>query len=252
MPYPDPWPAGQRGAVSLTFDDGTPDQLRDGVPRLDARGLQGTFYLPTGGDWQQRLAPWATALATGHELGNHSVGHTCSENFANDPQPRGLESLTLADLEADLLECERRLTALFGPLPAHSFAYPCYQTDVGRGAGRQSYVPLVARHFVAGRGGGEAGFHNHPYHVDLHCVAGLTCQQLSGAEMIGLCERAARQGRWAVLVFHGLQVGRLGTALNEFEELLDYLADQRARLWCAPLATVAGHLREQRAAVGLT
>lgn len=248
-PYPNPWPDEARCGVSLTFDDGAPDQLQQAVPRMTDRGLYGTFYLPPRGDnWAKRLEPWSVALAAGHELGNHSLNHTCSENFSNEANPRGLESMTLDDMEAELVEAERRLVELFGPVDGRSFAYPCYMTHVGRGLGRRSYVPLVAKHFLAGRGGGEVGFHNHPYHCDLACVAGLTCQQMTAPEMIGLCERAAAQGRWCVLAFHGLSVGRLGTPLNEFEELLAHLDRHRDRLWTAPVATVAKRLVAARAA----
>lgn len=251
-PYPSPWPEGTRAAVSLTFDDGTPDQLRDGVPKMTERELRGTFYLPLRGDnWRDRLGPWASAMAAGHELGNHSLNHRCSENFSNDRGPYGLESMTLDEMEDDLLTAEQRLVELFGPVEARSFAYPCYMTHVGRGLHRRSYVPLIAKHFVAGRGGGEVGFHNHPYHCDLACVAGLTCQQMTGPEMIGLCERAAHQGRWCVLCFHGLSVGRLGTSLGDFEELLNHLAANRDRLWTAPVAEVATRLRAARAEQGL-
>ena len=40
-----PWPDGCWGAVSLTFDDGHPSQLKKAVPILENVGLQGTFYL---------------------------------------------------------------------------------------------------------------------------------------------------------------------------------------------------------------
>ncbi len=250
-PFPTPWPNGTRAAVSLTFDDGLPDQLQLGVPRMTDRGLFGTFYLGAGGDhYADRLGPWATALAAGHELGNHTLSHTCSENFSNERRPHGLESLTLDDIEADIVECERRLVALFGPVDGRSFAYPCYMDHVGRGLTRQSYVPVVAKHFVAGRGGGEVGFCNHPYHCDLHAVAGLTCQQMTAPEMIGLCERALHQGRWCVLCFHGLSTGRLGTPLNEFEELLEHLVARCESLWTAPVAVVAKQLAAARAQLG--
>src|SRR6266516_2205251 len=36
-----------------------------------------------------------------------------------------------------------------------SFGYPFYQSYVGAGTARQSYVPVIARHFVAARGKGE-------------------------------------------------------------------------------------------------
>jgi len=35
-----------------------------------------------------------------------------------------------------------------------TFAYPCDESFVDRGAGRKSYVPVVARYFFAARDGG--------------------------------------------------------------------------------------------------
>ena len=248
--FPNPWPDGTCCAVSLTFDDGTPNQLAEAVPRLTDRGLAGTFYLPIRGDgWQERLAPWQAAMDQGHELGNHSTNHRCSENFQNTREAYGLESMTLDDLREDILGAEAKLVELFGEVPHRSFAYPCYMTHVGRGVNRQSYVPLIAEHFIAGRGGGEYGFHNHPYHSDLACLAGLSCQSMVGPEMVGLVERAARLGRWAILVFHGIDQGGLGTLGVMLNELLDHLAANRERIWTAPVAEVAARLVEMRAAL---
>jgi len=248
--FPNPWPGAATCAVSLTFDDGTPNQLAEGVPRLDDRGLTGTWYLPIRGEgWQERLAPWQAVMDAGHELGNHSTHHRCSENFQDKRQPYGLESMSLDELADDILGAEAKLIELFGEVPRRSFAYPCYMTHVGRGVHRQTYVPLIAEHFIAGRGGGEIGFHNHPYNSDLACVAGLTCQGMNGPEMVGLVERAARQGRWAILVFHGIDQGGLGTAAAQFSELLDHLAANRERIWTAPVAEVAARLVEMRAAL---
>lgn len=248
--YPSPWPNDLECAVSLTFDDGTPNQLREGVPRLDDLGLRGTWYVPIRGEgWQERLAPWQAVMAAGHELGNHSTSHICSENFQDRRPPRGLESLTLDEIRDDILGAEQILNEQFGPVSHRSFAYPCYMTHVGRGLHRQSYVPVIAEHFVAGRGGGEYGFHNHPYHADLACLAGLTCQGMMGTEMVGLVERAARQRRWAILVFHGVDQGWLSTAGYALDELLKHLVDNQHRLWIAPVAEVAAHLVTARAAL---
>jgi hypothetical protein len=46
------WPEGCQAAISLTFDDGLRSQLEIAIPRLEERGLRGTFYLnPRGEDW---------------------------------------------------------------------------------------------------------------------------------------------------------------------------------------------------------
>ena len=73
------WPSGICGAVSLTFDDGDQSQLKRAIPRMEERGLLGTFFLcPKGDDYLRRLAPWPAVAARGHEIGNHSLGHACS------------------------------------------------------------------------------------------------------------------------------------------------------------------------------
>ncbi|MFB3891872.1 MAG: polysaccharide deacetylase family protein [Phycisphaerae bacterium] len=234
-----------RGAVSLTFDDGNPSQLALAIPAMDALGFKGTFYLnPRAPDWRRRLAPWKAVAAAGHEIGNHTLSHTCSRNFGF--APRGLEDMTADEIERDILAAQERLV-LIAPLQRDwTFAYPCYQTFIGRGASRQSYVPVVARHFLAGRAGGEHGFANHPRAVDLHAAWGVGVELMSGFEMIGMVEDLAARGRWVILVFHEFNGHRLTVAMHDFQLLLDYLHRRRKEVWTAPMAEVAGKIARAR------
>ena len=150
----DAWPGAHDCAVSLTYDDGNDTQLNIAAPGMEARGFRGTFYLSSGrDDWEQRLAKYVPLHEAGHEVGNHTVGHTCSRNFRDEPGAQGLETMSLDDIEADVLEAERRLSMFF-PRESRSFAYPCYMTHVGAGLTRQSYVQIIAKHCIAGRGQG--------------------------------------------------------------------------------------------------
>jgi len=45
-----PWPHGCKGALSLTFDDGLPNQLEKAVPLLAEFDLRATFYLSPRGN----------------------------------------------------------------------------------------------------------------------------------------------------------------------------------------------------------
>ena len=237
------WPRGCTGAVSLTFDDGSDSQLRRGVPLLERHGLRGTFYIaPRGDDYLERLALWRDVPERGHEIGNHTLSHTCSRNFRLDRNGRGLETATLADIEADILAAQERLCNVFPDHAPRTFAYPCYQTDVGEGLTRQSYVPVVAKHFIAARATGEYGFFNHPFNVDLHCLWCVSGQQMTAGHMAGLTELAVGQGRWIIFAFHGIDEGRLGVSGYDFGELLAYLAARRERIWTAPVAEVTDHL----------
>jgi peptidoglycan/xylan/chitin deacetylase (PgdA/CDA1 family) len=240
-----PWPdQGHQGAVSLTFDDGVPSQLEIAIPLLNKYALQGSFYVNPRDNYQEQLVPWRAAAQSGHEIGNHTVSHPCSKNFAfiADNNRRALEEMSLEDIEMEIVETNRRLDAVIPEQASRSFAYTCYQPFVGRGPTRQSYVPVVARHCIAGRGRGERP--NDPRHCDLWYLWSTPCERMTGAELVGVAEQAPAQGRWAILTFHGVNDGHLHVAAADLEELCAYLARNRSRIWTAPVAAIASRIAE--------
>ncbi len=238
--------APYQGAVSLTFDDGTKEQLERVVPLLEQFDLKATFYLqPHGEDWQRRCAPWREVAKNGHELGNHTLSHVCSCNVGS--LLRSLESMTLAEIELNILAAQERLQTLAPHQRYWTFAYPCSCTFVGRGKNRQSYVPVVARHFLAGRTVGEYGFANAPALVDLACVWGLSVERMSGFEMIGLVEELTARGQWVILVFHEIDGQRLTVGSYDFRMLLAYLRRRDKEVWTAPVFAVAKRIAEFQA-----
>ena len=76
--------------------------------------------------------------------------------------------MSFDDIAWELDETNKRLREVFPDPGTVSFAYPCYQPFVGRGATRQSDVPVVLQHCVAGRGRGEQS--NDPRYCDLGYV----------------------------------------------------------------------------------
>ncbi|MEZ4860866.1 MAG: polysaccharide deacetylase family protein [Caldilineaceae bacterium] len=239
-----PWPNACQGAISLTFDDGVQSQLDLAIPMLDRHGLRATFYVNPRDNYRDQLVPWRAAALNGHEIGNHTISHPCSKNFAfiADSGRRALEEMTLADIEAEIVEAGRRIQEVIPEQTAVSYGYTCYQPFVGRGPTRQSYVPVVARHCVAGRGRGERP--NDPRHCDLWYLWSTPCERMTGAELVGLAEQAAAQGRWVILTFHGINEGNLLVAAGDLEELCVYLARQQERIWTAPVATIAQRVHE--------
>ena len=207
------------------------------VPALDEFGLKGSFYLnPGGADWRSRLAAWQAVAAGGHEIGNDTLTYPCPNNIQG--RQGGFEDLSLAGIEADILEAEARLEQLVPRRARWTFAYPCYGTTVGRGANRQSYTPFVAARFLAGRVWGEYGFGNHPAVVDLACAWSQSVERMSGHEMIGLVEEITAQGRWAILVFHEIDGARLTVGSYDFRMLLNHLRRRAAAIFTAPMAEV--------------
>lgn len=241
------WPNACRGAVSVTFDDGSEGQHKLCAPALEERGFRGTFYVTMRSDHPlDAYKPWIAVAERGHEIGNHTMRHTCSRNFSSDPDAKGLEGSTLEEIEADILGAEAKIRELVPSQTERTFAYPCYQNWVGQGTARQSYVPLIAKHFVAGKAGGEYGFFNNPLHIDLAYAIGTPCERMPCTEMIGLAELAARRGHWIMFTFHQVGVGRLGTSEFDFINLLDHLAEHKDRIWTAPAVQVAKRIVEWR------
>ena len=226
------------GAVSLTFDDGRPSQLQKAIPTMERHGIRGTFYLgPKGDDFRKRLEPWAEVARNGHEIGNHSLSHTCSSNLSG--RPGGLEDWTLEAMGADIAGAQERLAELAPHQKNWTFAYPCYQTFVGRGVNRKSYVPVVAKHCISGRAGGEYGFGNSPDVIDLACAQALATDRMSGFEMLGLVEGLATQGQWVILVFHDIDGARLTVGGHDFKMFVEYLDRRSNEIWTAPSVEVA-------------
>src|SRR5437868_5403453 len=143
------WPQGKRVAVSLTFDDARLSQADAGIPILDAHDVRATLYV-TVTAVRKRLEQWRGAVARGHEIGNHTLTHPCSANFPW-AQKNALEDYSLGRMEEEITGASAQIADLLG-VRATTFAYPCGQTFVGRGENVRSYVPLVAKHFNAGRG----------------------------------------------------------------------------------------------------
>ena len=245
------WKDGRRGAVSLTFDDGIVSQTDNAIPLLERYGFRGTFYLMARDDEAGRamVQRFRAPHERGHEIGNHSVHHWCTSYAVADPAARGLEYRTLDEMREELDRADALLRAAFPGKDRWSFGYPCYNTFVGRGRGRASYVPLVAERFVAARAGGEMPTNVlSPHHADLHCLSSWKCEDRTPEELVGIVEQTVRQGGWSILTFHGVGAEYLTVALSAFETLLSHLRDSQERVWTAPLIEVAQHLAAWRAA----
>jgi peptidoglycan-N-acetylglucosamine deacetylase len=248
------WPASYHGAISLTFDDGMDSQLNFAISEMDSRRLKGTFYLnPRDAavqdsiiSWERVLLRWLPHQMNGHEIGNHTVHHPCSLN-ANLDWQRGNNLLDwdIERIEADILEAQNRIQHVFRAQTANSFAYPCYESTVGRGPSRKSYTPIIAKYFPGARAKGElrGDLANDPLYCDLHHLSSWPVERSTGAFMIGLVEQAARRGLWGIFTFHGIHEGHLPVGSTDFVELLDHLDYRKKDIWIAPLAEIAVYLQ---------
>jgi peptidoglycan/xylan/chitin deacetylase (PgdA/CDA1 family) len=228
---------GFSAAVSLTFDDGTANQLERAAPVLDEYGLRGTFYLHArNGLMENHASDWRAVAETGHEIGNHTRNHPCPN--AIHGRRGGVEDMTIEEIESDILEAQDLLETLAPHQEDWTFAYPCGATYVGAGLNQVSYVPVVAKHFVAARAQGEYGFCNHPDTMDAAALLSQRVDRMSGYEMIGLVQAAIDAGQWSILCFHDISGIRISVEEDEFRRLLVFLAARKNEILIAPLVDV--------------
>ena len=237
------WPRGTRAAVSLSFDDGRPSQLDLGLAVLARSGTKATFYV-TPGHVEERLADWRQALATGHEIGNHSLRHTCTGNFIWGVR-NVLENYTVEQMEEELVEANRGLRERLGVTPT-TFAYPCGQTFVGRGVDRRSYVPTVARLFQAGRGFREE-FLNRPDFCDLAALGGTEMDGVPFERLVATVEQAAANGQWVIFVGHDVaNLPRQCVTPEVLERFCAWCHDPTHGVWIDTVAAVAAQVTAAR------
>ncbi len=244
------WPGKIRAAVSVSFDDGRASQLETGMPILDAHEARGTFYIvPRAIASDAGARAWRAAAEKGHEIGNHTLTHPCSGNFFFS-RDRALESLTLEDMAEELDAAQQLIRERLG-VTATSFAYPCGQQFVGRGAGAQSYVPLVAERFGFGRTFRDESA-NDPGFCDFAKIFGLDFDGMSVRELEALLDATIEKGHWLVLAGHDVSDEPTRQAI--LAETLAWLC-QRARederLWLDTVSNVGAYVARQREAVGV-
>jgi peptidoglycan/xylan/chitin deacetylase (PgdA/CDA1 family) len=241
------FPDGARAALSLSLDDARDSQLDVALPVLDAHGVRTTFYVLPARVWLRR-PEWRTVVEAGHEIGNHTATHPCSANFEFS-RTNALEDYTLGRIEADIDRASRRIEKLLGVRP-ETFAYPCGQSFVGRGEDRTSFVPVVARRFVAGRGYASETS-NDPERCDLAHVDAFTVDGLGDDALVGLVDAAVASGRWVVMAGHDVGHGGEQTVRVDALEALCRRAGE-SDVWVAPVVEVARRLGRMRGSPGIS
>lgn len=234
-----PWPEGIHFAVSLTFDDARFSQIDSGIPLLNAYNIKATFYLSPE-NIEPRIEGWRAAIINGHEIGNHSMTHPCTGNYAFS-RNNALENYTLEQMADELDKANAFILSVLNICPM-AFAYPCGQSFVGFGIHTRSYVPLVAERFVTGRKWlSEAA--NDPYICDMAQLMAMESDQKSFAEIVSLMEDAKAEGRWLILVGH--EIGDTGfqtTSLKMLDQLCQYANNEHNGVWMDTVSRIAAYI----------
>jgi peptidoglycan/xylan/chitin deacetylase (PgdA/CDA1 family) len=237
------WPDGKVLAVSLTFDDARTSQVDIGTEFLNQYGVKATFLVVPSAV-EKRLLGWKKAVADSQEIGNHTLFHPCSGNF-NWSKNHALENYTLSEMKNELVETNKQIEKLLGVKPL-VFAYPCGSTFVGRGQNTKSYVPLIAKQFLAGRGWLDEG-PNDPSFCDFAQLTGMEMDGKDFSDIQPLIDEARKNGSWLVLAGHEMgDSGIQTTRLSMLKKLIEYCQDPNNKIWLAPMGKVAQYIKENR------
>ncbi|MBI3348181.1 MAG: polysaccharide deacetylase family protein [Burkholderiales bacterium] len=237
------WPNGAQAAISLGYDDGLDSQLDHVVPALNKRGLKASFYVPINGPTLPgRQNEWKAAAAAGHELGNHSLFHSCSAKGPGREwvlPHRDLERQTPAQVQEQIIAANTWLQSLDGRTK-RSFTPPCLDMT----AGGQDFVTALRPQFVAYRAAG-AGLVTDTAALDPYAMPVYFVEGWSGEQLIALVEKAAAQHAVVSLLFHGVGAEHLSVTREAHDALLDHLAKHKARFWTDSFVNILENARQQ-------
>ena len=237
------WPEGKQIAISLSFDDARASQVDAGTALLDQYGVKATFYVVPN-SVKQRLEGWKKAVENGHEIGNHSYNHPCTVNFPWSRQ-KAIENYTLKTMKKELVLANQEIENLLG-VKSEVFAYPCGQTYVGSGKNTRSYVPVVSKLFLSGRGWLDEG-PNAPQFCDPAQLTGMEMDGKEFEQILPLIENAKKTGAWLVLAGHEMgESGSQTTRLSMLKKLIEYAQNPANGIWIAPVGTVVKYIKGKK------
>ena len=249
------WPDGKRAAISLSFDDARLSQIDVGLDLLDKCGVRVTFCVLPGGV-KQRLEGWKRALASGHEIGNHTTNHPCTGNYGFSAH-NALENYTLEMMAKDIDDANAEIQSLLGVRPK-TFAYPCGEMFVGRGRQTESYVSVIAERFIVGLGQNEdwttdryVPVLNNPGICDLaqvHRAAFGELGTMNIDRLVELVSKAVERGRWLIFLGHEFGEPRQhSTDVSVIQAFCQYITDPSRGIWVDTVGHIGKYIQEERA-----
>lgn len=234
--------------MSLTYDDALPIHHQYVAPALEARGINGTFYVLISGDPLQNVEKWKAVASRGHELGNHSLFHPCRreppEQYSWLDAGFDLRSYTPERFRLELRVANFVLYLLDGK-QLRTYGNTCSETYIGDGKNRRSMDDLLRTDFVAARGAFTSQMVSVSKDLNLMNVGHATADFRSFDDLHDEIARARKSGAWLVYMIHGVgpETKELYIERDVHERLLDYLAGE-TDIWTQPFISVALYVRE--------
>ncbi|HTX18900.1 MAG TPA: polysaccharide deacetylase family protein [Bacteroidota bacterium] len=223
------WQGFRSAAISYTFDDNCPSHFSVALPMFDSCGLHLTLFGITN-VWPYWKG-WQNAVANGHEVGSHTVGHPY------------LDSLTESEQLAEIKGSEDALNARVTGQRCVTLAYPY---------GHIGDTNMVRQFYIAART--CQTIISPPTPANFMAIGGIMCGAQgtvrTTADFDTFSNRAARKNGWCVYVVHALDKEKGASPLpsDTLRASLAYLKAHQEIFWVAPFGVVAKYIKERNSA----
>lgn len=237
------WPNGARAAVSLSYDDALNSQLDNAIPALNRYGFKASFYLTLGAKIiNERREDWRTIALQGHELGNHTINHSCRGSLPNRKwvdKNNDLDNKTMAQIKKEVIKANKLLNDLDGQT-VRTFSLPCADTIVEG----KNLLPEISRYFV-GIKSHVAIIPTSMSHYDSMNAPVVSPAGMSGKALIEQVKIAAINNTIVSFTFHGIGAEHLAVSTSAHQQLLDYLAKNKASYWVDTYRNISLYIDKQ-------
>ena len=238
------WPQNKKAAIVLTYDDALVSHLEIAIPQLNKHNLPGTFYL-MGSMSEDQMDQWREVSRQGHELGNHTLFHPCSEK-AFEAHPRNTsESHDASSILTEIGMMNKLLYAIDGK-KLRTYAYPCSEIIVGS-KDYTDTLKLSKLVTYARIGGNENSVITDFSSLDPLKVPSYALLNKQDADaLISFVKKVQQQGGMGVLMFHGVGGDYLEVSAEAHEKLLQYLSANKEEVWTGTFQEVLDHALGQK------
>jgi len=213
------------GAVSLRFDDGWQSQYDNAIPKMQASGFHGTFYIVTqqlsdnGFSGYMSKAEIQKLFSFGEEIGAHTRTHPDLTTLSASQQQTEIQGS-----RQDLLSWN------VGQILSFAYPYGAYNAtsiQTVKNAGFTSGAATID---------GDVTPTSDPYQLEHHEIQNTTTL----AQVQSWIDEAATKKLWLILTFHRVDQNcdQYCTTPQEFGQIIDYLAQKNI-----PVVTVSQGLQ---------
>ncbi|MBS1507224.1 MAG: polysaccharide deacetylase family protein [Bacteroidetes bacterium] len=244
------WPNGARAAICLTFDDALSSQIKVAVPLLNRYKLKATFF-PTiaSGSFREDVSRWKAVAKQNHEIGNHSLYHPCQKSAPGMDWVAPYHDLDTYSIQQFMEELSIAdvVIQLMGGRKNRTFAYPCSHFMIGG----VDVTDSIRHHYLSARDSDETMPRNivPVDQLDLHHIPSWAPSGNSAQELIGYVELVKGAGLLGVFTFHGIGGDHMTTETSDFEQLLQYLVDNRKSVWVTTFEEASEYIQRHRASL---